>query len=91
MVVVKLAGGLGNQMFEYAAAKALALHHNCEIKADLSFLLDRTNKDPGFVFRDYDLDIFNLQLPVATIEEIKQLTERSTNKSANKFCRCKRG
>ena len=45
MVVVKLAGGLGNQMFEYAAAKALALHHNCEIKADLSFLLD--NYDGG--------------------------------------------
>ncbi len=34
MIVVQLNGGLGNQMFQYAAAKALSLHHNVELKID---------------------------------------------------------
>jgi hypothetical protein len=38
MIIVKLMGGLGNQMFQYAAARRLAIHHNTELKLDLSFL-----------------------------------------------------
>lgn len=50
MIKVCLLGGLGNQMFQYAAAKALALRHGVEVALDLSgftsdpqrtFLLDR--------------------------------------------------
>lgn len=32
MIVCILAGGLGNQLFQYAAARALALHHGVEVK-----------------------------------------------------------
>lgn len=34
MVVVQLTGGLGNQLFQYAAAKALSLHHQVSMKLD---------------------------------------------------------
>ena len=35
LIVVKLFGGLGNQMFQYAAARQLALSHNTEVLLDL--------------------------------------------------------
>ncbi len=59
MIIVKLQGGLGNQMFQYAAGKYLAQKHNVELKLDLKFLLDRSLRK-NFVFRDYDLDIFGI-------------------------------
>lgn len=36
MVVVQLTGGLGNQLFQYATAKALSIHHNTELLLDVS-------------------------------------------------------
>lgn len=36
MVKVKIIGGLGNQMFQYAAARALAVKHNTEVSANIS-------------------------------------------------------
>lgn len=57
MIKVTLMGGLGNQMFQYACAYALAKEKNTDLEIDLSFLLDRRPRE-NFVFRDYDLDIF---------------------------------
>jgi hypothetical protein len=36
-VSVRIAGGLGNQMFQYAAARALALRHGVPLELDLGF------------------------------------------------------
>jgi hypothetical protein len=73
MIIVKLMGGLGNQMFEYAAGRALALKFDTPLKCDTTFLLDRTIKN--IVFRDFDLDIFpNISFPTASAEEIHSLT-----------------
>lgn len=73
MVIVKLMGGLGNQMFQYAAGKALARHLNTEFKIDLEFLLDRTPRE-NFVYRNYDMDIFDIAPTVATKKETKKYT-----------------
>ncbi|MEP7236268.1 MAG: alpha-1,2-fucosyltransferase [Ferruginibacter sp.] len=76
MIVAKLMGGMGNQMFQYAFGKYLAVKHNTVLKLDTAFLLDRTPHKEFFVFRDYDLDIFNLQVDFANAQEVDALTKR---------------
>ncbi|MEM1327109.1 MAG: alpha-1,2-fucosyltransferase [Bacteroidota bacterium] len=58
MIVVRLKGGMGNQLFQYAFGKRIAAQLGTEVQFDLSALLDRSKKD--MVFRNYDLDIFNV-------------------------------
>ena len=70
MIVVKLMGGLGNQMFQYAFAKNLSIKNNTSLKIDLSFLLDRSPRE-NFIFRDFDLDIFNINFEVVQENEIE--------------------
>lgn len=53
-------GGLGNQMFQYAFAKNLSKICNVDLELDLSFLI-RRDMPPDFIYRNYDLDIFNIQ------------------------------
>ncbi|MBK6324158.1 MAG: hypothetical protein IPF38_18875 [Burkholderiales bacterium] len=36
MIIMRMFGGLGNQMFQHAAGIALAHHHKCELLWDLS-------------------------------------------------------
>lgn len=78
MIIVKLMGGLGNQMFQYAAAKALAERHGVSLKIDLSFLNDRTEKE-NFTFREFELACFDIPIEIATNEDL------SIFKSKNRF------
>ncbi len=59
MIVVKLMGGLGNQLFQYAHGRALTTKFQTELILDLEFLLNRDPKN-DFIFRDFDLNIFKL-------------------------------
>jgi hypothetical protein len=68
MIVVNLKGGLGNQMFQWALGRNLALRNNTDLKLDLRMLLDRTPHDNS-VFRDYDLEIFKLEADFSTDKE----------------------
>jgi len=58
MIISRLKGGMGNQMFQYAMALNVATKLNTNLKIDLCALLDRSKGD--FVYRNYDLSIFNL-------------------------------
>ncbi|MEI7525474.1 MAG: alpha-1,2-fucosyltransferase [Mariniphaga sp.] len=60
MIIVKLLGGLGNQMFQYATGLSLAHRNNAFLKLDIGELVDRTPK-PDFTYRDFELDYFDLQ------------------------------
>ena len=56
MVIAKLQGGLGNQMFQYAAARAVA--GNKAIYLDLSFLDTNSASDAQFTARTFELAVF---------------------------------
>ena len=57
MIVVRMKGGLGNQMFQYAAGRRLALRRGTDLRLDVSFhLKERGNATP----RPFLLDRFNI-------------------------------
>lgn len=56
-------GGMGNQMFQYSLGRLLSLEYNQELTLDLSFLKNK-NQPKDFVYRDYDLNIFNINANV---------------------------
>ena len=66
MIISKINGGIGNQLFKYAAGRRLALKLNTEFKLDIS---DYENDN----FRRYVLNLFNTQENIAAPEEIQSL------------------
>jgi len=84
MIIIKLQGGLGNQMFQYAIGRKLSLLNKAELKLDLSFLLDRTHRQ-NFTYRDYNLNIFNLKIEFTTQEEIKPFVNYLDSKIKRKI------
>ena len=67
MVIVKLMGGLGNQMFQYAAARRLAHRLGATVKVDVSYL------SFAITIRKYELQHLNVQTGVATPKEIEEV------------------
>jgi hypothetical protein len=70
MIVTKLSGGLGNQLFQYAAGRALAHHHQTELVLDLS---DFNNIPIGNTPRIFQLDKYPIIARVASPEEVPKL------------------
>ncbi len=59
MIYVKLMGGLGNQMFQYAFGKAFSLKHKIPFAADLSFY-EETHPLSEVTPREFEIDVFNI-------------------------------
>jgi len=69
MIITKLIGGLGNQMFQYAMARALAQKLGYELKLDISAYKNQQN----VTYRSYELGDFNIQENFSTEQEINNL------------------
>lgn len=58
MIVARMDGGLGNQMFQYALASILAQRNSDSVLLDKSFF-DQTEKRLGHTPRKFELAVFN--------------------------------
>lgn len=84
MIIVKLMGGLGNQLFQYAAAKTLALKHTTDLKLDVSFL--EATHENEHTKRELELHYFQTNFHKATIEDRQLFNKRTfVKKIANKY------
>lgn len=68
MIIIKLKGGLGNQLFQYAFGLFLAKKRGEELKIDNNNLFSGSD-----TVRFYDLDNFNISATVASDSEIKRV------------------
>jgi hypothetical protein len=68
MIISHLMGGLGNQMFEYAAGLSLARRRRTVLKLDISFYSEHDVDD-----RHYSLDCLNVPAQLATADEVWKL------------------
>jgi hypothetical protein len=85
MIVVRLRGGLGNQLFQYAAGFSLAKHVGVPLKLDLYTYTKHK-------YRKYELHHFNIEEQLATRAEVHRFTGpnflvRFLNKREN-YLRC---
>lgn len=64
--IVRLKGGLGNQLFQYAAARALCMKHSASLELDLSLL---ALHGPTITPRTYALDGYPLSASVLSAAE----------------------
>lgn len=66
MIIVRLKGGLGNQMFQYAFGRKMSLVNKAELKLDkLIYDIDH--------YRSYGLGVFNIEEKFARPEEIEKV------------------
>ncbi len=65
MIIVKLIGGLGNQMFQYAAGRSIAGRLGTVLKLDI----ENFDKE-GVTIRNYGLKIFRIQENIASFKDI---------------------
>lgn len=67
MIITKLQGGLGNQMFQYALGRHLSIKNKVALMLDASAL--ETN-DSNVTKREYGLSVFNIEASLATKNEV---------------------
>lgn len=89
MVLVRLMGGMGNQLFQYAAATGLAKKLGTEVKIDLTLLEERPD-NPHHVIRDYELHAFNIKESFASKSEIERFNPEPVTLAAKILNRIKR-
>jgi len=72
MICIKLSGGLGNQMFQYACGRSIAHKHQTELLLDIS-LLKRKETNSSSTKRKFELNIFQLNAQIASKEDVQKL------------------
>jgi hypothetical protein len=72
MIIVELAGGLGNQMFQYAIANTLARKADSEMKIDLSYF-------ENYEWHPYCLDVFKISAGIANNDDVFRVKRAPNN------------
>jgi hypothetical protein len=74
MIIAKIKGGLGNQMFQYACARALSVKTGINLKFDIT---SYSKKDTASILNDtprkFSLDKFNTEIELADEKEIEKI------------------
>jgi hypothetical protein len=71
MIIINLKAGLGNQMFQYACGRALALRNDDSLKLDISsFVKQDTSR---YSKREYSLAHFCIHAEIAGMDEIERI------------------
>ncbi len=68
MIIVKIAGGLGNQLFQYSFGRFLSINLKTNVKFDIQTSYESSN----FTKRNVGLHHFNINLNVASKKEINK-------------------
>lgn len=82
MIICNIIGGLGNQMFQYAAARALALRRGAELVLDVSDF-DGYGLHQGFELAR----IFSLDVAIADRQSIRRVLGWQSGKTVRRFLR----
>ncbi|MBF5038119.1 alpha-1,2-fucosyltransferase [Methylophilus sp. 13] len=83
MITVRVIGGLGNQMFQYAAGRSLSIRRNDLLKLDITGF-------ENYVLHDYGLNHFNAIANLSTSELLKNEKKPSYQRFCNLFNRNKK-
>ncbi len=76
MIIVKLQGGLGNQMFQYALGKIIELKYESHLLLDVEFYNDQIKKK-GFTPRQFALQVFDCDIKKVNPEIIQSFLSPS--------------
>jgi hypothetical protein len=70
MIIIRLSGGVGNQLFQYATGRALSLKNNTQLRLDISAY--DLNIEPN---RSFKLDAFNIpsDITIASQQDFKSI------------------
>jgi hypothetical protein len=71
MICVRIEGGLGNQMFQYAAGRALAIRHKTDLILDISPLQQNMKK---YTSRELEVDKFCIKSNFSRSEEFRNMS-----------------
>lgn len=82
MIFIKLIGGLGNQMFQYALGRHLAIKNGTKLKLDISELISGKGE---ITIRNYELDQFKIEEEIASPSDLVFFETNKIVKAIEKF------